>query len=169
MGSMIDGRQQVVTGLVPPQLGEAVIRVAWPSVTVFSGVASLGRILMRSIIGAPLGWLLLAPIYFLKILPFVGRRYILTNQRVMIGRGIKAQPSQQVPLADIEDVRLQEGSSDPFYRTATLEIWSKGQVILRLPGMPEPHGFRHAVLNACMAWVPNKKLPGFEFIPAKSG
>ena len=69
MPSMLDMGQQVATGVVPPQLGEAVIREVWPSVTIIPAVASLGRKLICSIFLAPLGWLLLLPTSSTKQLP----------------------------------------------------------------------------------------------------
>src|SRR5215510_6272649 len=75
--------RQAVAGLTPPEVGEAMIREAWPTVAAHPGAANLGKKLIRSIALAPLGWLLLAPLYFMKILPFFARRYTLTNRRVM--------------------------------------------------------------------------------------
>src|SRR2546430_14838021 len=86
MGTMVEGRRQIVTGVVAPQFGEAVIRETWPSVAATPTVAKLGAALQKSIILAPLGWLLLAPFYFKKVLPFIGERYTLTNRRLMIRR-----------------------------------------------------------------------------------
>jgi hypothetical protein len=156
MVSASDARRQAVTGLVPPQSAEAKIRVVWPSVNAFPAVAGLGRTLIRSIILAPLGWLLLAPFYFLKILPFQARRYTLTNRRLMIQRGLGAKVAQEVELAHITDVRLRDGSWDPFYRTGTLEILSDGKVVMALEGVPGADSFRHAILNARTAWAPSK-------------
>jgi hypothetical protein len=162
--------RQAVAGLTPPQTGEAVIREAWPSVVDASpAAANLGKTLIRSVFLAPLGWLLLAPLYFKKILPFLARRYTVTNRRVMIQRGLKPAPTHEVALADVEDVRIAEGSFDDFYKSGTLEVLTKGgQVALTLPGVPEPEGFRRAILNACAAWVPGKgKIVG-AFIPASA-
>jgi hypothetical protein len=153
---MADVRKQVVTGVVPPQLDEAVIRVAWPSVAAFPAVAGLGRVLTRTIVGAPLAWLLMAPFYFRKVLPFLARRYTLTNRRLMIQAGLKPTPAEEVPLAEIDEVRIVEDSNSGFYRAATLEILSQGKVVLRLPGVPGYQAFRYAVINACKAWVPGK-------------
>jgi hypothetical protein len=164
----VDMRQQAVTGVVPPQLGEARIRQTWPSVVAYPFPARLGRMLLSSRIGAPLAWLLLAPLYFKKILPFLATRYTVTNRRVMIQRGLKPKPVQEVALADIDDVRIQKDDNSAFYLAATLEILSKGQVVLTLPGVPEPESFRHTILNACKAWAPPKDLPGFKFVPASA-
>jgi hypothetical protein len=135
---------------------EATIREVWPSVTVYSGVANLGEKLIRSIILAPLGWLLMLPVYFLKVLPFFARRYTLTNRRIMIQRGIKPVSVSEVALSEIDEVRLDRSTANPFFRAATLEIISQGKVALTLPGVPDPESFRAAILNACTAWVPGK-------------
>jgi hypothetical protein len=160
MGGMTDVRQQAVTGLVPPQQGEAVIREVWPSVAAFPAVAALGEKLTRSVVLAPLAWLMLAPFYFLKVFPLFGvaRRYTLTNKRLMVRRGFppKPQAGHEIGLADIDDVRIAPGSENRFYRAADLEVLSKGQVALKLPGVPEAESFRHAIVNAYKAWVPGK-------------
>jgi hypothetical protein len=150
--TMLDGRKGAVTGLTPPQRGEAMIREAWPGVEDVPAAAGLAHTLMRTIVLAPLGWLLLAPLYFKKVAPVVAKRYTLTNRRLMIRRGWKAKPSHEVALADIDDVRVAAGSISPFYRSATLEVISKGQVALTLRAVKDFESFRRAVLNAKTAW-----------------
>jgi hypothetical protein len=152
MPSMLDGRQQVVTGVVPPQVAEALIRRAWPSVAAFPAVATLGRVLIQSFVGAPLGWALMLPFYFKKVLPFLGTRYALSNRRVMIQRGLSATPAESVNLSVIDGVQIKEDANSEFFRAATLEIISQGKTVLTLPAVPGPQAFRHAILNACKAW-----------------
>lgn len=166
MQRMVDVRKQAVTGVVPPQLGEAIIREVWPSVATSAAVAGLGRMLTRTIIGAPLAWLMMAPFYFKKVLPFLATRYTLTNQRVMIQRGLKPEPSESVQLTEIDDVALEKDANSQFFRAGTLKILSQGKEVLVLPGVPEPESFRHAILNACQAWAPGR-VKG-EFIPASA-
>jgi hypothetical protein len=158
---MPDERLQAITGLTPPQVAEARIRESWPSVARFPALASLGRTLTGTIVLAPLAWLMMSLAYFGKLLPFVARRYTLTNQRVMVRRGLSGTPGDQVPLADIEDVRVETDANSDFFRAANLEILSRGQVALKLTGVPEAEGFREAILNACSAWVPGKKRGPF--------
>jgi hypothetical protein len=165
---MLEVRKQVVTGVVPPQLGEALIREVWPSVAAYPRVAALGRRLTRTIIGAPLAWVMLAPFYLLKVLP-IGKlavRYTLTNRRLMIRRGMRPQPSEEVALDAIDDVRVLDDSNSEFFRAGTLEIVSAGKVVLRLPGVPEPNSFRHAIVNGIRAWAPGKADGAF--VPAKA-
>jgi hypothetical protein len=166
MVAMMDSRKQAVTGLAPPQLGEAIIRVVWPSVAAFPGPAFLGRWLMNTRILAPLGWVVLAPLYFLKVLPGFARRFVLTNRRLMFQKGLRLKSVKEVALADIDDVRVVIDGNSGFFRAGNLEIVSKGQVVLTLPGVPEPEGFKHAIINSCNAWVANRARG--PFIPASA-
>jgi len=148
--------KQAVTGVVPPELAEAMIREVLPSVTDMPGLATACEKLMRTIVLAPVAWLLLALPYFKKVMPGTAKRYTLTNRRLMVRTGWKEKPAHEIALADIDDVRLEEGSYSHFYRSGTLEIISKNQVVLRLRGVPEPESFRRAILNSRIAWAPKK-------------
>ena len=150
---MQDVRKMVITGVVPPDVDEARIREAWPSVARSPGMASLGRVLTRTIVLAPLAWLIMSLGYFGKVLPFAPRRYTLTNRRLMIQRGLKPSPIQEIALSDIDEVRLPPDSVDSFYRSGDLEIVSRGEVKMRLAGVPEPESFQRAILNATSAWA----------------
>jgi hypothetical protein len=158
-----------VTGLVPPERGEAIIREAWPSVA-SGGLSRLAHKLMRTIILAPVAWLLLLPLFLKKIglLPFAARprRYTLTNRRLMIQKGLKPKPLQEIPLAAIDDILIDEASKNNFYRCADLEVWSQGKMALKLTAVPEAESFRRAVINAYKAWVPGKASG--PFIPASA-
>lgn len=167
MAVMTNRRSQIVTGVIPPQLDEATIRVAWPSVAASPGIASLGRGLIRTIVLAPLGWVVMALPYFKKVLPGLGRKYVVTNRRLMIQKGVKTDVVQEVPLADIDDIRVKEDANSAFFGAADLEVMSKGNVVMTLPGVKGPQIFRHAILNACKAWVPGKADTG-QFIPASA-
>jgi hypothetical protein len=161
------GPRQAVAGLMPPQLGQAMIRETWPTVVGYAaGLSRLGERLMKTIVLAPLGWFLMAPLFLRKFMPFLCKRYTLTNQRLMIQRGLKPHPIEEIPLADIDDVRLVEGTYDPFYLSGDLEVISNGQARMKLVGVSEPESFRRAVIDAVKAWVPEKaKGP---FLPASA-
>jgi hypothetical protein len=100
------------------------------------------------------------------VLPIIGVRYRLTDKRVMILKGWKGAISQQVALADIDDVQLDPASIDQFFRSADLKVISNGQIAMTLTAVPDAEAFRHAILDARNAWVPGKAklLP---FIAAK--
>ena len=163
----MDIRSQAVTGVVPPELGEAVIRQCWPSVARSSAVAGLGKALTRTIILAPLAWLMMAGAYFGKLLPFAACRYVLTNRRMMIRRGWSGKVAQEIPLDQIDDVKLVTDGNSTFFRSGNLEILRNGTTALTLSGVPEPDSFRHAILNARNAWAPGK-VKSLPFIPASA-
>src|SRR5262245_44804518 len=94
---------QAITGVTPPEIAEARIRDTWPSVASASSIAALGKMLTRTIILAPLGWLLMSLVYFGKVLPFSMTRYTLTNRRLMIRKGWKGTPRHEIPLAQIDE------------------------------------------------------------------
>jgi Bacterial PH domain len=162
------GPRQAIAGLTPPQWAEAMVREVWPSVAAHPTPAALGQKLISSVVLAPLGWLLLAPFYFLKIVPYLSTRYTLTNRRLMIRRGLKPQPVQEVALADIDDVRIATDSHNTFYKSGTLEVLSKDRVVLTLPGVPESDSFRHTILNTVAAYVPGKTKEFGPFLAASA-
>lgn len=160
--------RQAVAGLMPPQLAETMIREVWPSVLdVQAGLAGLSAKLMRGVLLAPLGWLVNALLFGRKLAPFVCKRYTLTNRRLMIQRGWRPAPVQEIALTDIDDVRLDAASYDAFYRAGTLEVYSGGKPVMKLVGVPEPESFRQAVVNAVRAWGGSDKLKG-PFLPASA-
>jgi Bacterial PH domain len=164
---MADSQAFPISGVVPPELAEARIREIWPSVARMPFVAGLGRSLTRTIVLAPLAWLVMSIAYFGKLMPVLMRRYLLTNRRLMVRVGWSGKPSAEAPLDKIDQVRVVTDANSDFFRAGTIEIVNGAHVILTLTGVPEPHSFRWAILNARNAWVPGKSktLP---FIPASA-
>ena len=152
---------QPMTGASMPQMDEAIIRTVWPSVAAYSGPASLARACYRTIIFAPIGWLVLAPFYFKKLLAVVpgmaglATRYRLTNRRLIVCQGFRGTPVEEVPLNKIKDVKLVTDANSEFFVSGTLDVLdANGQTLLSLPGVPEPESVRHAILQAATAWGP---------------
>jgi Bacterial PH domain len=161
MPTLADPRDQAVTGVTPPQIGEAIIRDVWPSVAAHAGPAGLARATYRTIVLAPLGWLILAPFYFAKLLAIVpglsglATRYRLTNRRLMVSKGLRPVADKEVPLDRIKDVKLVTDANSEFFVAGTLDVLGEnGQTLLSLPGVPEPESVRHAILQAVTAWGP---------------
>jgi hypothetical protein len=135
---------------------ETRIREVWPSVARSPAIAGLGKMLTKTIILAPLGWLVMSLTYFGKVLIFTAVRYKLTDKRIMILRGWRASVSQAVALADIDDVQLDPATVDHFFRSADLKIISGGNVAMTLSAVPDAEAFRHAILDSRNAWAPGK-------------
>ena len=161
MPSMARLNSQIITGVVAPQTQEAMIREVWAAITTSPGPATMARKLMGSFFLAPLGWLVLLPLWakrFLGFLPGLSAmtvKYTLTNRRLMIRKGMKGKPTQEISLSEIGDVRVVEDANSEFYRTGTLEVVRKdGALELKLAGVPEPESFRHSIIQARDAWGP---------------
>ena len=144
-----------------PAIQETRIREVWPTVARVPAVAGLGKLLTKTIILAPLGWLVMGGTYFLKVLPIFAIRYKLTDKRIMIVRGWSAKVSHAVALADIDDVQLDPATVDHFFRSADLKIISGGNLAMTLTAVPDAEAFRHAILDSRNAWAPGraKMLP----------
>jgi Bacterial PH domain len=164
MSSLARIDSHAVTGVVPPQTQEAMIREVWATATANHAAATTARKLISTIVLAPLGWLLIAPVWamrFLGFLPglsFLTVKYTLTNRRLMIRKGMKAKATSEIPLNQIGEVRVVPDGNTDFYVTARLEVLrSDGSVAFAMPGVPEPEGFRQTILQARDAWGPYLK------------
>ena len=151
--------------MIPLPPSETRIRIIWPTVARVAPVAALGKLLTKTIVLAPLGWLVMGGIYFLKVAPFVGVRYKLTDKRIMILRGWGNCVSKEVLLTEIDDVQLDPASIDQFFRSADLKITHNGDV-MTLRAVPDAEAFRHSILDARNAYVPGK-VKTLPFIAAK--
>ncbi len=148
-----------VTGVVPPKQQEAMIREVWETTAANGPAQTTARKLIRSVILAPLGWLLLAPLWgkrFLGFLPglsFLTVKFTLTNRRLMIRKGMKPHPTAEIPLNQIGEVHIRTDSNSDYYATGDLEVQRKdGTIAFTMKGVPEPESFRQAILQSRDAW-----------------
>lgn len=97
-----------------------------------------------------LGILLFVPQYVLRLANvFSGERYVLTNRRLRIDRGVRRNPGQSVPLEQIDELRLTNEVT--FTRTADIEVIVKGKVEMTLVGMHDAEPARRTILKAIEA------------------
>jgi hypothetical protein len=156
--------QQAITGVVGPKQGEALIREVWATIAANAPATTLARKLIKTVVLAPIGWLLIAPVFgmrFLGFLPglsFLTVKYTLTNRRLMVRKGMKPKPVKEIPLNEIGDVRVVPDANSEFYGTAKLEVLHHdGSVGLTMPGVADPESFRQMILQARDAWGPMLK------------
>lgn len=200
---MSDMRQQAITGVIPPQVDEAMIAVRWPSLAA-TAAGQLGariqltaRKLFRAVLAMPTpifivlvvpvtllclaialpGWFMMAPFYFLRILPGTATRYALSNQRLMVQKdklkfvGIplpaaRLAPIQEVKLNDIRTVRVVPGTEQEFFLSADVEILgADGKSLLVLKAVPEFETFMLNIEDAYKAWA--RPMPAEQTLPAK--
>jgi hypothetical protein len=165
MPVMAEVKTQAVAGVTSPQVGEALIRDAWPGVTSNPAAAKTAHKFYQSgplrYVLAPIGWLILSPFLLKRLagaLPGLSglmKRYRLTNRRLMVCKGVKSEPIQEVGLERIKDVRLKTNETGDYFFGGDLEvIGENGQVLLEMPGVREAESFSHAIRHAAAAWGP---------------
>src|SRR5438105_14722782 len=107
MAAMVRHDQQAITGVVPSQQGEALIREVWATIAANAPAMTLARKLIKTIVLAPIGWLLIAPLFALRLLGFLPGlsfltvKYTVTNRRVMVRKGVKPHPVHEIALDQI--------------------------------------------------------------------
>lgn len=161
--------KQAIPGVAPRELDEVTIMVAWPSISANPVGRFLGSLYQVSIPVFPfitLGRIfcllsipIALPLYFLNVLPFVARRYRLTNRRVIEERGLKFRPSRAVGLDEFDGAYLDVRSGQAWFPAADLVFTKEGGEIFRLPGVARAEGFMHACLKAQRSAAALKKLP----------
>jgi hypothetical protein len=155
--------KQSIAGVSPPDLAEVTVMTVWPSVA----ATSIGRLLGRAYqwkVGIPpiltLGNLIklaaipiVIPLYMGKLAPRLGRRYTLTNRRVLIQTGLSDHIVGQVSLDDFDAIDVVVLPGQEWHRAGEL-VFRKGQVeTFRLSGVPLPQTFRRTCLETHAAFV----------------
>ena len=158
--------KQAIAGVSPPEQDEITIMVVWPSVA-FRG---LGRLLGRlysirfpdiyifrlgnlfALLTIPLALML----YFSRIAPFAGRRYTLTNRRVVVQTGLTGsmiEGATSIPLDSFDDIRVQQRPGDRWYDAGNLEFYHGDTKVGQLVGVSRPDSFRATCLKAHSGFV----------------
>ncbi len=95
---------------------------------------------------------LMLNLFFMMLDPFRGRRYRLTNRRVIIERGVRGTPELWVDLDNIEKIEVVVQPGQEWYPAGDL-IFSRGQVeTFRLLGVSRPETFRQTILKAAQGY-----------------
>jgi hypothetical protein len=151
-----------IAGVMPAETKEATVMTVWPSNAKFG----LGRLVGRwyaitwpdiyifrlgnviALLSIPLALVL----FFMRISPFIGTRYRLTNRRVIVERGLSGVEDKAVDLDrfDTIDITVQPGQA--WYDAGDL-VFKLGSVeTFRLEGVSRPAAFRETCLKAHMAY-----------------
>ncbi|MGD9719840.1 MAG: PH domain-containing protein [Pirellulales bacterium] len=146
-----------IAGVTPPEEREVTVMTVFPTLAAYPPGRLMGRLCA---IQAGFGFfslgklfaLLLIPfavgLFAFSLLPFVIRRYSLTNRRVIIQKGLRAIDERWVDFdrfdaVDIEVLPGQEWfpAGDLIFRMGPIETF-------RLAGVSRPETFRHTCLAA---------------------
>jgi hypothetical protein len=154
--------KQAIAGVVPPTIAEATSMVVFPTIGSTGAGRLVGRLAsIRAGVGRfTLGALLAVmtiPIslaaYVWLFLPFVGRRYRLTNRRIVVQRGLRPEDFQAIGLDEFDTVDIEVLPGQQWLRCGDLSFRRQGQEVLRLSGVSRPEVFRAICLEAQRAFT----------------
>ena len=147
-----------IAGVVPPELDEVTSMIVWPSIGAYRlgrwvgrlagiqlGVGrffTLGKLLAVATIPLSLA------VYAWKVLPFVYRRYRITNRRIVVDRGLGNREDRSIGLEEFDSVEILTLPGQDWLRAGEVIFRRVGVEVLRLSGVPRPIPFREACLKA---------------------
>ncbi len=150
-------------GVMPPELDEADAKVVWPSI----GANPLGRFIARlcaskiglggfftlgkvwAVVTIPLS----VCVFFWQLLPYICRRYALTNRRVIVRRGLQPLDSQWVDLDGFDKIEVKILPGQEWLHAGDLIFKNHGAKVLLLSGVSRPESFRQTCLDARQSFV----------------
>lgn len=139
---------------IDPFERERLVMTIWPSI----GMHRLGRLLGR-IVSCRWGWapvtvgnilaLLLAPlaaiVFLAKYLPGQVRRYVVTSRRILIVTGYRPRIVSAIDHGAWERVEVVYRPGQQVLRCADLVFYAGSAEVFRLPGVPQPEAYQHAL------------------------
>jgi hypothetical protein len=154
-------------GVAPPELGEVNAMTVWPSI----GSHPIGRIvggLCASRAGFGIFtvgnfWALVTipaslVLYFWLRMPYLCKRYTLTNRRVIVCRGLVPRDEKWIELEEFDSCELEVLPGQAWLRSGDL-VFHHGEIeLLRLSGVVRPNVFRNICLNAQRSLVLVRKI-----------
>lgn len=154
---------QPIAGVVPSELAEVTCKVFWPTI----GATRAGR-LVGQLGAVSIGWgefftlgklLAVAAIplslvvFAWQLMPFVCRRYTLTNRRIIIRKGLSAVDGRWISLDDFDSIDVEVLPGQAWLHAGDLAFRRGNVEVLRLAGVSRPETFRQVCLTARTALV----------------
>lgn len=157
MSAAAPSLKQAIPGVAPWELKEVTVMTVRPSVSMYRLGRFLGRLYaiktggyiftvgnFIALASIPIALLL----YFLRLSPWIGVRYRLTNRRVVVQRGLLVTDDRWVDLDRFDriDVVVQPGQA--WYHAGDLVFFLGETETFRLPAVSRPHAFRTTCTSA---------------------
>jgi len=150
-------------GVAPPDIDEVDAMTLWPTI----GAHPLGRWVGR-LSASKIGWggfftlgkiwaLATIPIsvavFFWQLMPYVCRRYTLTNRRIIIRRGLQPLDEKWVDLEGFDSIELVVLPGQEWLHAGELIFKRGGSEVLHLSGVSRPVVFRQVCLTTQKAYM----------------
>jgi hypothetical protein len=142
---------------------ETALTTRWPTIAAMPAGRLVGRLA-----GMEIGWgrvftlgTLLAvvtvpiglAVYAWQLMPFVARRYRLTNRRMVIQKGLSAVDETAVGLDEFDAIDVEILPGQGSFHAGDLVFRRRGEEVFRLPGVSRPEPLREACLTARTAMI----------------
>ena len=88
-----------------------------------------------------------------QLMPFVARRYRLTNRRVVIQKGLSAVDEAAVGLDEFDAIDIEILPGQKWFHAGDLAFRRQGEEVFRLPGVSRPEPLRQSCLKARTAML----------------
>lgn len=137
---------------------ESTLTVRWPTITAtmpgrlvgrlaavgpgFGTILTLGVLL--SVVTLPISM----AVYAWQLMPFVARRYRLTNRRIVIQRGLTPVEGASIAYEDFDALEVETLPGQAWLHAGELVFQRAGQEVFRLSGVSRPEVFRQVCLDA---------------------
>jgi hypothetical protein len=92
-------------------------------------------------------------LYFWRLLPGVGKRYTLTNQRVVVQTAITGIDLAAIDLDGFDAIVIDVLPGQAWFNAGDLSFVRNGNEVFRLAGVQWPEAFRQNCLKSHLACV----------------
>src|SRR5438309_4412785 len=121
---------QPIAGVVPPEFKETTVMTVWPSVAKYGLGRTLGTLFdirwpdvyffrlgrLIALASIPVALVL----FFMRIAPFIGTRYRLTNRRIIVERGLTSVEDKAVDLDRFDTINIEVQPGQSWYEAGDL-------------------------------------------------
>lgn len=150
--------KQPIAGVTPAESAEATVTTVWPSIAAYPLGQVLGRLCdiqwprvyffqlgnLFALLGIPLALVL----YFCRIAPGTAVRYVVTNRRVIVQRGLGSKESRSIDFHAFDEINLDVRPGQAWFPAGDLVMRQSGKEVFRLAGVSWPEGLRQTILKA---------------------
>lgn len=148
---MTNLKSQAISGVSAG--AETQMMTKWPSIAALGAGRLIGQFMSslptRLILWLPLG-LVGAVLYFLQ--KVTGERFTVTNKSVQRWSGLGGRMIQRIELSDIATMQVTQQSGQEFFHASDLLLLNaKGEVAMRIEGLPHAEIFLENISKARLA------------------
>ncbi len=137
---------------------ESTLTVRWPTITATVPGRLVGRLaavgpgfgttltlgVLLSVITLPISM----AVYAWQLMPFVARRYRLTDRRIVVQRGLTPVEGASITYDQFDEIEVQTLPGQAWLHAGELVFRRDGQEVFRLSGVCRPEVFRRVCLEA---------------------